>query len=253
MTPNQIKKRIGITYLGGCNSPKLLKSMGRNVLTYGVYLAPHDLSGHNVCPESEHCKKYCLHASGRNKLELLINASGGKIQQSRIRKTKLFFDERESFMKLLCHEIDLAIKKAEKENKLFAVRLNCTSDISPEEFSINGKNILQLYPDVQFYDYTKVFSHMQLPEKYKNYDLTFSYTGHNWVQCEILLNKGHRIAVVFENNLPETFRGYPVINANDYDVRYLDNGGVICGLIYRRVANDYSTGKYQRPQTQFVN
>ena len=43
--PTRIKKELGISYLGGCNSPKLIKSYGRNVLTYGVYLAPFNLSG----------------------------------------------------------------------------------------------------------------------------------------------------------------------------------------------------------------
>ncbi len=49
-------------------------------------------------------------------------------------------------MQLLCAEINKAKKKAEKEGMQFAVRLNCTSDISLEEFVINGKKILQLYP-----------------------------------------------------------------------------------------------------------
>lgn len=135
----------------------------------------------------------------------------------------------------------------------FAVRLNCTSYISLEQFTLNGKNILEIYPDVQFYDYTKVFGHIALTEKYSNYDLTFSFSGDNWQQCEALLNKGHRIAVVFENSLPETFRGYPVINAVQDDARFLDAGSIICGLTYKKVANDYATGKYQRPDTVFIN
>lgn len=48
MSPAQIKKYLGISYLGGYNSSKLIKSKERNVMTYGVYLAPHNLSGYNV-------------------------------------------------------------------------------------------------------------------------------------------------------------------------------------------------------------
>lgn len=250
---SKTKKSLGISYLGGCNSPKLIKSCDRNVLTYGVYLAPHNLSGHNVCPGSDNCSKYCLHGSGRNKIELLINKNGGSIQNSRIKKTKLFFDDREMFMHLLIHEINTARKKAITEGMQFAVRLNCTSDICLEEFVLGGKNILQLFPEVQFYDYTKVPGRMALLEKYPNYDLTFSFDGENWDTCKTFLEKGHRVAVVFETTLPESFRGFQVIDANKDDARFLDDGAVICGLTYKKVANDYVTGKYQRPETSFVN
>ena len=253
-SPAQIKKALKVSYLGGCNSPKLVKSLKeRSVMTYGVYLAPYNLSGYNVCPESDNCCKYCLNGSGRNKLELLSRKDGGAIQNSRIRKTKLFFEDHTSFMRLLVHEIKQAEKKAKADGMQFAVRLNCTSDLSPENFQLDGKNILQLFPNIQFYDYTKVLSHTGLTQKYANYDLTFSYSGENWEDCEMLLKKGYRVAVVFEDTLPEEFRGYRVINANGYDARFLDEGGIICGLTYKRVANDYATGKYQRPDTTFVN
>ncbi len=252
MTPNQIRKKIGISYLGGCNSPKLLMSCGRNVLTYGVYLAPHNISGYDVCPQSLQCRKYCLHGSGRNKIELLKNREGGSIQNSRIRKTKLFFEDRDAFMKLLISEIQSYKLKAVNQKQDFAVRLNCTSDIHIEEFSLDGKNILETFSDVQFYDYTKVCRRISLTKKYKNYDLTFSYDGTNWPQCEILLKKGYRVAVVFETKMPQEFRGFPVINANQDDARYLDAGGVICGLTYKKVANDYVDGKFHRPDTVFI-
>lgn len=252
-TPAQIKKSLGISYLGGCNSPKLIKSLERNVMTYGVYLAPGNISGHQVCPNSDNCCKYCLNGSGRNKIELLTYKGGGAIQQSRIKKTKLFFEDRPAFMRLLIHEINQARKKAEAAGMILAVRLNCTSDISPEEFILDGKNILQLYPDIQFYDYTKVFNRAELLEKYENYDLTFSFSGENWDECINVLEQGFRVAVVFEDTLPKTFKGYTVIDANGYDARFLDDGGIICGLTYKRVANDYAGGKYQRPDTTFVN
>lgn len=253
LSPAQIKKKLGISYLGGCNSPKLVKSLERNVMTYGVYFAPHNLSGYNVCPNSDNCCRYCLHGSGRNKLELLSNKNGGPIQNSRVKKTKLFFEDRPSFMRLLIHEINHARQKADASNMTLAIRLNCTSDISPEEFTIDDKNILQLFPSIQFYDYTKVFEHAALLKKYTNYDLTFSYSGENWDECVKVLEQGFRVAVVFEDILPETFRNYPVIDANEYDARFLDAGGIICGLTYKRVANDYASGKYQRPETTFVN
>ncbi|WP_147399791.1 GP88 family protein [Bacteroides fragilis] len=251
--PNKIKKSLGISYLGSCNSsPKLIKSCGRNVMTYGVYLAPHDISGHNVCPCSQNCSKYCLNGSGRNKIELLVNREGGPIQTSRIKKTKLFFEDRNAFMQLLIHEINQSKKKAEMESMKFAIRLNCTSDISLEDFVLEGKNILQLFPDTQFYDYTKVPERLQLLEQYHNYDLTFSFDGENWDTCKVVLDRGIRVAIVFENMLPDEFKGYKVIDANKDDARFLDEGGIICGLTYKRVANDYINGTFHRPETTFI-
>ena len=253
-SPSKVKRTLGISYLGCCDSsPKLVKSLThKNVLTYGLYLAPRDLSGHNVCSNSDNCCKYCLNGSGRNKIELLTYKEGGPIQQSRIKKTKLFFEDKDTFMQLLIHEIRQAKRKADAANMKFAVRLNCTSDISPEKFTLRGVNILQFCESIQFYDYTKVYEHTKLSEKYSNYDVTYSYSGKNWEICEELLKKGYRVAVVFENVLPEEFRGYPVIDANQYDARFLDEGGLICGLTYKKVANDYVNGKYQRPETTFV-
>lgn len=252
-SPSKTKKELGISYLGGCNSPKLEKSLKQNVMTYGVYFAPHTVSGYNVCPQSSNCCKYCLHGSGRNKLELLSHKEGGPITKSRIKKTKLFFEDKETFMQLLIHEIIQAKKKAEAAGMKFAIRLNCTSDIDLEQFTLGGKNILQLFPDTQFYNYTKVLEHIRLSEKYGNYDITYSFSGENWDECEVLLKKGYRVAVVFEDILPAEFRGYPVIDANEYNARFLDDGGIICGLTYKRGANDYATGKYQRPDTTFFN
>lgn len=253
LSPARIKKELGISYLGGCNSPKLVGSLERGVMTYGVYLAPRDISGYNVCPNSDNCYKYCLNASGRNKLELLAHGDGGPIQKSRIKKTRLFFEERPAFMRVLVHEMEQARKKAVDCGMTFAVRLNCTSDISPESFVLDGYNILRMYPDIQFYDYTKIPDRIRLAEKYGNYDLTFSYSGENWSDCEEVLKKGGRVAVVFDGGLPAEFRGYPVIDANGYDARFLDGGGIICGLAYKRVAGDYTHGKYRRPETTFVN
>lgn len=251
--PAKTKKRLGISYLGGCNSSKLEKSLKHNVMTYGVYLAPHTISGYNVCPQSSNCCKHCLHGSGRNKIELLSHKEGGVITKSRIKKTKLFFEDKDIFMQLLIHEINHASKKAKAAGMKFAIRLNCTSDINPEQFTLAGKNILQLFPNTQFYDYTKVFEHTGLSEKYSNYDITYSFNGENWDECETLLKKGYRVAVVFEDTIPTEFRGYPVMNANEYDTRFLDDVGIICGLTYKRVANDYTSGKYQHPDSSFIN
>ena len=144
---------------------------------------------------------------------------------------------------------------AKKRNLGFAVRLNGTSDISPEDFIYNGKNILEIFPDIQFYDYTKVYNRIGLLEKYPNYDLTYSYNGHNWGCCDNFLKRGGKVAVVFENQemLPMRFKGYPVWDANGYDMRYMDPNSHIMGLHFHRTAANYdANGNYMRPTDDFV-
>jgi hypothetical protein len=105
---------------------------------------------------------------------------------------------------------------------------------------------------VQFYDYTKVPTRFPLMEKYKNYDLTFSYNGYNWNTCDKFLKQGGKVAVVFDGELPISFHGYNIIDANGYDMRYLDPASTIMGLHYHYTANDYVNGKKVKPTTKFV-
>ena len=116
----------------------------------------------------------------------------------------------------------------------YSVRLNNTSDISPLEFHLNGKNILEIFPDVQFYEYTKVEDRIELMKTYKNYDVTFSYNGYNLSACQRMLLEKIRVAVVFKV-VPEEFMGYKVIDGDRYDMRYRDTEPTIIGIKYKRV------------------
>lgn len=235
---NQTKKDTGLSYLGLVNnSTKHEKAWKYNEMVYTIYLAPAKSSGYEVCPgRTAECTLLCLNSSGRNKMDTKKET----INTSRIKKTKLFFEDREYFMRWLIDDIKKSHKKSVDNGFRFSVRLNNTSDISPEDFYImeDGvkKNILQIFPDIQFYDYSKCFSRRELTKKYPNYDLTYSYTGYNWKACENLLNDGERVAVVFDN-VPENYMGFKVINGNFYDMRYSDPKGIIIGLPYKKVRN----------------
>lgn len=245
---------IGVSYLGATRqSAKMRYSYNAKVETYCLYLAPFNMSGYNVCPKGQNCSPFCLNGAGRNKGDIMAHGvDNSKINTSRIKKTNFFYDDRETFMRVMMYEIDLAIQHAKRNGLGFAIRLNGTSDLSPLSFKIDGKNILELYPDVQFYDYTKVYNRIDLQTKYPNYDVTFSFDGYNWNECEEYLEKGGRVAVVFEGDLPIAYKGYNVFDANNYDMRYLDPQGQIAGLHYHRTANDYKNGKYVRPNTPFI-
>ena len=254
-------KEAGISYLGNYSQSAKMKASRRNgTITYCIYLAPANMSGYEVCPCSQFCRKFCLNGSGVNRVE--INAHGAeesRINKSRIRKTRLFFENKDLFMKIMIHEIIKTKRYAEKHNMEFSVRLNGTSDISPEDFVYNGKNILQIFPDIQFYDYTKSFDRINLLKKYNNYFLTFSFDGHNWDKCDDFLKKGGQVAVVFDSlKMPEYFNGYKVLDGNSYDMRYLDDTKSIIYLKYHKTAANYIknpiTGKreYHSPKGSFV-
>ena len=244
-------KAAGFNYLGGLKkSAKMMKSYTHNVATYCVYLAPANMAGRtkkgtriNVCPMSQHCKELCLNSAGHNKADILSNGKENIKQSliniSRIKKTKLFYNDRDTYMDILIHEINRDRSYAERHGMEFSVRLNGTSDLSPEIMKKDGKNILEIFPDVQFYDYTKVYNRIKLMKFYPNYDITFSYDGYNWDQCEQFLNDGGKVAVVFDSEtMPKTYKGYKVIDANGYDMRYLDPKGCIMGLEFHPIAKD---------------
>ncbi len=234
-TKAEAKRTTGLNYLGSVSKTvKHIKSLKYGELTYALYLAPAKSSGYEVCPgRTKDCTKFCLNESGMN--TMTQKGKGDVINDSRVKKTKLFFENHDFFMNWLIFEITAAKSKAERLGLKFSVRLNNTSDISPLDFTLNGQNILEMFPDVQFYDYSKVANRAELMKVYTNYDLTFSYTGYNLTECQKMLLNKIRVAVVFKL-VPETFMGYKVIDGDMNDLRYKDEA-VIVGLKFKRVRN----------------
>jgi hypothetical protein len=242
-------KETGLSYLGVCSSSSKIKKNSKilNIDTYILYLAPHLLSGYNTCPmATTDCIKGCLNTSGRAGMKIKSN-NESRIIKSRIEKTKMFYENRDFFFAWLIAEIKGAKKLSESKGNDFAVRLNGTSDLNWNVYKINGKTIFEIFPDVQFYDYTKVPSRFNnIPS---NYHLTMSYTGYNWDACKTILDKEYNVAVVFNiqkwyNNrienivpLPKTFKGYPVIDGDVTDYRPYDEKGSIVALRFKRIAD----------------
>ena len=236
-------KSTGVSYLGSINSSAKIKKNSKvsAVDTYVLYLAPAKESGYNVCPmATAECMAGCLHTSGRVKMDV-----DNTIVNARITKTKLFFENRELFMDWLFAEIESGIKRSKRVGKDFAVRLNGTSDINWSVYKVNGKNVFETFPDIQFYDYTKVASRFKnVPD---NYHLTYSYTGKNIEECLNVLGKGHNVAVVFNTpkgeDLPAVFMNHLVMDGDLTDYRPDDMKGVVIGLRWKnirdRAVNDF--------------
>ena len=229
---------LGFSYLGSVNSSSKIQKTNKvlEIDTYVLYLAPSTLSGKNVCAmANEYCIKGCLHTSGRAKMD----TSYKMITNARINKTKYFYENREAFNAMLFKEVGMYAKRTKNKGKEFAARLNGTSDLSPILFKNNGKNILEAFPDITFYDYTKVLNRIELAQKYKNYDLTFSFSGTNWNDCLIALKNNVRVAAVFNVDrnkpLPKTYKGFKVIDGDKYDYRPKDKKNVIVGLRFKSI------------------
>lgn len=208
---------------------KLMKGLAYGVYTTGIHFPSADSSGLlNVCPyASEECKAICLVSAGRGQMR--------SVQDGRYRKLEMFVNQREKFWELLRQDIHRFIRwskrKAREANAEWcaAVRPNLTSDLPYHKLA---PWLFTEFSDVWWYDYTKnphtmeAFLNGELPP---NYHITFSSEArypHIW---EPMLRRGGTVAMVFET-LPETFRGWTVINGAESDIRFRDPPGCIVGL-----------------------
>lgn len=215
------------------SNPKVAKNTAKlGISTAVLHLAPGNMSGHEVCPKrSPGCSAACLHFAGSPVYQT------GKTQ-SRIAKTKLFFRDRDLFMNILVLELRAHVRNATKNNLEAAARLNATSDICWEAKDFNlfpevgsgRSSIIELFPTLQFYDYTAL-SNRRVPA---NYDLTFSLKEDNQVEAALALDAGMNVAAVFIDKLPPRFRLgsnlLPVIDGDEHDYRPADPRRSIVGL-----------------------
>lgn len=224
---------------------KTSKGSEYGVLTGVLYLASAKQSGYNVCPHATPgCTAACLFTAGRGAMTNVKNA--------RIKKTKLFFEQRDKFWSMLIADLAELVMVAESVDMKPAVRLNGTSDLPWERMpvTVGGKriadNIMSIFPGVQFYDYTK------WPNRYghgvKNYDLTFSVaeTRANEKHAREWLSIGGKVAMVFGvkkgDKLPSEYWGYPVVDGDLNDIRFRDKPGTIIGLRAKGKARKDTSG-----------
>lgn len=216
------------------DNSKLAKDVGKKVI-YSLSLAQANLSGYEVCPyRTSGCTSVCVGSGG-------LAGVFPKIMKARIQKTKLFFENRPTFLEKLRNELNAANKYCGKRNIIGYVRLNTFSDIRWDTILD-----LSIYNNLRFYDYTK---NMKLAKdsvvKNKgggNYFVVYSYNEKsNWRECEELISMGGNIAVVFRDvkyvpskkiygEFPKTWKNIPVIDGDISDIRYNDPRGVIVGL-----------------------
>jgi len=232
-------------------NPKILKGMAQGYNTYILHLAPANVSGYETCPKrTAGCTAACLNTAGRGGM-FKRGESTNVIQEARKRKTRLFFENRTEFMRLIVADIELAIKQSKRLGLIPVFRLNGTSDLSFEKYEVvrNEKlfrNIFSAFAEVQFYDYTKVLG--RKVTAIENYHLTFSAADGNDADVVKAIQQGYNVATVFGIKktlpMPETYVGLPVFNGDESDLRFLDPKGVVVGL--------YAKGKAKKDTSGFV-
>ena len=177
-------------------NPKTEKS---EVQTYTLHFAPAETSGFNVCPNARNCKAICLNFAGN---PVYMQAK----QQARIRRTRAFYADTNSFMQTLVASIAHHVTR-QPNTEPIAIRLNGTSDICWEnvafsvdrdferllqvKFGFAGQfyglwdNIFDLFRHAErmlnrrlvwFYDYTKLSRDWEKCARL-GYHLTFSFDG----------------------------------------------------------------------------
>ena len=258
-----------MTTLLTTGNPKTLKGEKKGYLTAILHLAPHTLSGYNVCPmATEGCAAACLNTAGRGGMGLdaaehIQHAADhdhlNTIQRARIRRTKWYFEDRAGFMAQLVKEIRAHLRKCEREGLIPAIRLNGTSDLRWENVAVANDdnpgvpdsypNVMAMFPDVQFYDYTKLPNRKNLPA---NYHLTYSlaegeqnYRGHL-----VALANGYNVAVVLRGAgdaahpkpFPAQWNGRDLIDGDESDLRFLDGKRNYVGLRAKGRAKQDTSG-----------
>jgi len=222
-----------MSYLAFGNDTKTVKGEAEGVLTGILYLTPDD----TLCPMARNagCREACLVSAGRGQMN--------NVKAGRLRKTREFYADPVAFVDTLKREIHNATKRAAKKGMSLAIRLNGTSDIPWEHYKgSNGLTLMEQFPAVQFYDYTKLPTR-KVPA---NYHLTVSYSEANLKYAQKALNSVHNVAVVFRDSksIPSTFAGRRVISGDKTDLRFTDPEGVVVAL--------YAKGKAKKDTTGFV-
>ncbi|MGH0328724.1 GP88 family protein [Sinorhizobium meliloti] len=265
------------TLIRSGNNAKTVKGDGEYE-TAIMYLAPFTLAGFNVCAmaSTAGCVAGCLNTAGRGRMN--------NVQIARINKTKRYINDRAAFMAELVADLEGFVAYCKRKGVKPAVRLNGTSDIQWEvahpvfreitkvhpqqESPVRFASVFHAFPEVQFYDYTKVYKRVyrELPS---NYSLVLSYSEANRAYADAVitaaLDTGANVAVVYRDKATRDALASPalegrggviqntlhgtceslsreVFNGDETDLRFLDPKGVIVGLYAKGAAKGDRSG-----------
>lgn len=232
----------------GTSNPKTLKGLRDGYVTATLSFAPSNFSGKQVCYRDKLCRDGCLFWQGRGRMY--------NIQDARINKTLRYFSDPDRFASQISIELMNLMSSLESiefggQKFQLACRLNNYSDIrweSKKFKSLGNSTIIDMFPDVQFYDYTKYpYGTREAWENpTDNYHLTYSFDGteEDEANAKTVLEKGHNVCVVYNKIHYQRFTalggrrgrsplkwGYRMLDNEVSDNRFLDpSPAVMVGL-----------------------
>jgi len=240
-------------------NPKVAKGASIGVLTGVLHLLPatrydelREAQGMarlnvNLCPFANECKNPCLNTAGRGGIpqaSFAGKAFFNNVEQGRYRRTHAYFTDRAAFIARLIAELGKLAAVARKHGMEPAARLNGTSDIN---WGARHPEVVRAAQSlgVRLYDYTK------RPVRYvANAPVHYTYSLDVGADREAhaveYLRAGGNVAVVFRGGLPATWNGFPVIDGDETDVRYLDPRSSVVGLKAKGKARTDTSG-FVRP------
>lgn len=243
---------VALPFLG--TSSKIEAGQRAGILSKVLYMLPAMSSGREACAgRSEGCTAACLvRDTGRMNMAAPVRA--------RIRRHASFYADRTRFLADVHAEVRQHAKRALREGKIPAVRLNGTTDLPWHRMPFethDGERFACLHdasPDVNFYEYTKhplarsIGTRGSLPS---NLHLVFSVSEREDAdeRAAEYLAAGYSVAVVLataKHDLPGRYTiggvSAPVVDGDAHDARFLDPRGSIVGLAAKGRAKHDTSG-----------
>jgi len=251
-------EELSTTYLSGASSHKIELSnanQGGKYISSVLYLLQEKLSGYQMCAFStESCRDICLGTNSGHGAMMKSTEKTNMVQVARLKRTLLLKEQYNTFMAILVKELKALSTKAEKKGVQAVFRFNGTSDLLIEHYKVDGKTLFEIFPEIQFYDYTKSKTRMIQFLQGKmatNYYLIYSYAPENESDAQEILALGGNVAVVFDEKatkkhrptfIGQRFLGHEIITGDDHDLRFADpQGGYVVGLT--RKGNNRQKGR----------
>jgi hypothetical protein len=189
----------------------------------GLTLTPRATahSGRNLCPfATPGCARSCFADFDR--------LAWPQVKRAAVARTLLLARDPEAFRALLRADLARERVAADRGGVPLVARLNVVSDVAWER---ECPGLFAEFPTVYFMDYTKHIARVLDPARPANYHLTFSRSEANEADCRRALAAGHNVTVVFRGPpYPATFWGYPIIDGDRNDLRFLDPAPCIVAL-----------------------
>lgn len=235
------------------NTAKMEKSLKRGVLTLVFHgKAAAKIGGVVTCSHAGVCVVACIENTGRMRFD--------EAQFARLWRTMLYVYHFDFLFEKMRKEIITARGYAARADLEFSIRPNGTTDL-PWETKRNsrGENLIELFADLQWYDYTKNPARAANSGA-ANYFLAYSYNEKSDPRfVRELLENGGSVAMVFNTkrgaDLPRSWMIdgaiFDVVDGDQHDLIYKQPRGSVIGLRYK-MAFDKTTRKAIRPDFRFV-